>query len=92
MKLICIKGLEDDDNDIDDVFHVDYSDRFISVCGYIFAKENGWRCSSLDQERRRSKKVVRIQKLFRSQRSHDKDCSINKVLESCEAADVKGFF
>ena len=49
MKLICIKGLEDDDNGIDDVFHVDYSDRFISVCGYIFAKENGWRCSSLDQ-------------------------------------------
>ena len=90
--LICIKGLEDDDNDIDDVFHVDYSDRFISVCGYIFAKGNGWRCSSLDQERRRGKKVVRIQKLFRSQRSHDKDCSINKVLESCEAADVKGFF
>ena len=39
MKLICIKELEDDDNDIDDVFHVDYSDRFISVCGYIFAKE-----------------------------------------------------
>ena len=65
MKLICIKGLEDDDNDIDDVFHVDYSDRFISVCGYIFAKGNGWRCSSLDQERRRGKKVVRIQKLFR---------------------------
>ena len=42
MKLICIKELEDDNNDIDDVFHVDYSDRFISVCGYIFAKENGW--------------------------------------------------
>ena len=58
MKLICIEELEDDSNDIDDVFHVHYSDRFISVCGYIFAKENGWRCSSLDQERRRSKKVV----------------------------------
>ena len=66
MKLMCIKGLEDDDNDLDDVFHVDYSDRFISVCGYIFAKGNGWRCSSLDQERRRGKKVVRIQKLFRT--------------------------
>ena len=65
MKLICIKGLEDDDNNIHDVFHVDYSDRFISVCGYIFAKGNDWRCSSLDQERRRDKKVVRIQKLFR---------------------------
>ena len=36
---ICIKGLEDDDNDIHNVFHVDYSDRFISVCGYIFAKK-----------------------------------------------------
>ena len=39
MKLICIKGLEDDDNDIDDVFHVDYSDRFISVCGYIYSQK-----------------------------------------------------
>ena len=41
MKLICIKELEDDNNDIDDVFHVDYSNRFIFVCGYVFAKGNG---------------------------------------------------
>ena len=37
--LICIKGLEDDDNNIHDVFHVDYSDRFISVCGYIYSQK-----------------------------------------------------
>ena len=39
MKLICIKGLEDDDNNIPDVFHVDFPTGSFLYAGIYSQKE-----------------------------------------------------